>query len=293
MIEHGARKPDLCRKLLLVAVLAAFCQPNVAQSQAAPQAAKAAVQVPEFEVASIKPNASGVRMERVMFTPDGFSTTNIPLDFLVSHAYGISRDLISGGPNWIVSSRYDVEAKVAGADVAEWQRLDPSQRNSMLQPLLADRFKLKVHKETKLRPIYELVIAKNGPKLKEAKPGDTGTKGTNRVSRPGMTLIAPRQGIPIAMLADRLSEILHRTIVDKTGLTGKYDITLEWASEDGPAPMPPGPGGDQRRTDSAPPPDTGPSIFTAIQEQLGLKLQSTKGPVETLVIDHVEQLSEN
>ena len=92
----------------------------------------------------------------------------------------------------------------------------------MLQPLLADRFKLKVHKETKLRPIYELVIAKNGPKLKEAKPGDTGTKGTNRDSRPGMTLIA-RQGIPIAMLADRLSETLHRTIVDKTGLTGKYE----------------------------------------------------------------------
>ena len=73
MIEHGARKPDLCRKLLLVAVLAAFCQPNVAQSQAAPQAAKAAAKVPEFEVASIKPNASGVRMQRVMFTPDGFS----------------------------------------------------------------------------------------------------------------------------------------------------------------------------------------------------------------------------
>ena len=293
MIEHGARKPDLCRTLLLVAVLAAFLQPNVAQSQAAPQAAQAAAKVPEFEVASIKPNASGVRMQRVMFTPDGFSATNIPLDFLVSDAYGISRDLISGGPNWIVSSRYDVEAKVAGADVAEWHRLDPRQRNSMLLPLLADRFKLKVHKETKLRPIYKLVIAKNGPKLKEAKPGDTGTKGTNRVSRPGMTLIAPRQGVPIAMLADRLSEILHRTIVDKTGLTGKYDITLEWASEDGPAPMPPGPGGDQRRTDSAPPPDTGPSLFTAIQEQLGLELQSTKGPVETLVMDHVEQLSEN
>ena len=244
MIEHGARKPDLCRKLLLVAVLAAFCQPNVAQSQAAPQAAKAAAKVPEFEVAS---NASGLGVMRFIFTLDGCSATNISLDFLVSNAYGISRDLISGGPNWIVSSRYDVEAKVAGADVAEWHRLDLSQRNSMLQPLLADRFKLKVHKETKLRPIYELVIAKNGPKLKEAKPGDTGTKGTNRVSRPGMTLIAPRQGIPIAMLADRLSEILHRTIVDKTGLTGKYDITLEWASEDGPAPMPPVPGEDQRR----------------------------------------------
>ena len=292
MIEHGARKPDLCRKLLLVAVLAAFCQPNVAQSQAAPQAAKAAAKVPEFEVASIKPNASGLGVMRFMFTPDGFSATNISLDFLVSNAYGISQDLISGGPNWIASSRYDVEAKVAGADVAEWHSLDLSQRNSMLQPLLADRFKLKVHKETKLRPIYELVIAKNGPKLKEAKPGDTGTKGASRFSRPGMTLIA-RQGMPIAMLADRLSETLHRTIVDKTGLTGKYDIVLEWASEDGPAPMPPGPGGDHRGADSAPPPDSGPSIFTAIQEQLGLKLQSTKGPVETLVIDHVEQLSEN
>jgi hypothetical protein len=132
MIEQGARKPDLCRKLLLVAVLAAFCQPNVAQSQAAPQAAKAAGKVPEFEVASIKPNASGLGMMRFIFTPDGCSATNISLDFLVSNAYGISRDLISGGPSWIVSSRYDVEAKVAGADVAEWHRLEVSQRNSML-----------------------------------------------------------------------------------------------------------------------------------------------------------------
>ena len=295
MIEHGARKPDFCRKLLLVAVLAAFCQPNVAQSQGATQAAKAAAKVPEFEVASIKPNTSGLGMMRFIFTPDGCSATNISLDFLVSNAYGISRDLISGGPNWIVSSRYDVEAKVAGADVAEWHRLDLSQRNSMLQPLLADRFKLRVHKETKLLSIYELVIAKNGPKLKEAKPGDTdtsGTRGANRFSRPGTILIAT-QGMSIATLANRLSELLHSTIVDKTGLTGKYDIMLEWTSEDGPAPMPPGPGGDQRGTDSAPPPDSGPSIFTAIQEQLGLKLQSTKGPVETLVIDHVEQLSEN
>jgi Protein of unknown function (DUF3738) len=132
MIEHGARKPDLCRKLLLIAVLAAFCQPNVAQSQAAPQAAKAAAKVPEFEVASIKPNASGLGMMRFIFTPDGCSATNISLDFLVSNAYGISRDLISGGPSWIVSSRYDVEAKVAGADVAEWHRLEVSQRNSLL-----------------------------------------------------------------------------------------------------------------------------------------------------------------
>ena len=184
---------------------------------------------------------------------------------------------------------------MAGADVAEWHRLDLRQRNSMLQPLLAERFKLKVHKETELRSIYELVIAKNGPKLKEAKPGDTdtsGTKGANRFSRPGAILIAS-QGMSIAALANHLSELLHRTIVDKTGLTGKYDITLRVGIGGWPGSYASGagrrPAANRQRTPSR----FAPSIFAAIQEQLGLKLQSTKGPVETLVIDHVEQPSEN
>ena len=101
------------------------------------------------------------------------------------------------------------------------------------------------------------------------------------------------QGIPIAKMADVLSQLLHRTVVDKTGLMGKYDITLKWTPEEGLGPAVPGPGGAPQRAESAPPPDSGPSIFTAIQEQLGLKLESTKGPVETLVIDHVETPSEN
>ena len=101
------------------------------------------------------------------------------------------------------------------------------------------------------------------------------------------------QALPMTSVVRMLSQQLHRSIVDKTGLTGKYDIALQWVPEEGPGPMPPGPGGVQQGPDSAPPPDSGPSIFTAIQEQLGLKLESTKGPVETLVIDHVETPSEN
>ncbi len=317
MTEPVARKPDFRRKLLLgiagllaVTASVAFGQANAVQSQAAPQAGNTAAKIPEFEVASIKPDKSAGGMSRIMFTPDGFSATNIPMKMLISETYQIRQDLISGEPGWVNSARYDIEAKVAGPDVAGLRNLSFDQRRSMLQPLLEDRFKLKVRQETKQLPIYELVIAKNGPKLKEAKPGDTypdGIKGPDGVAHPGMMMMGrgqlKGQALPMTFIVRTLSQQLQRTVVDKTGLTGKYDIALKWAPDEGPGPMPPGPmppgpvppgpGGGQKGADSSPPPDSGPSIFTAIQEQLGLKLESTKGPVETLVIDHVEPPSEN
>ena len=171
----------------------------------------------------------------------------------------------------------------------------------MMQMLLADRFKLKVHQETKELAIYALIVAKNGPKLHEAKPGDTypnGLKGPDARSGAGMMFGGREgltaQGVPIANLVRHLSLQLGRTVIDKTGLAGKYDFTLKWTPDEirssmfkGPESGPPGPAS-TAFSDSS-----GPSLFTALEEQLGLKLESQKGPVEIVVIDHVERPSEN
>jgi len=266
---------------------------------ATPPNATEDVKVPVFDVVSVKPNKSESGMVRIMAKPDGYSASNVSLKMLVQSAYGIREDLISGAPSWADSARFDIDAKVAGSDVDALKKLSPEQRRLILQPLLADRFKLKVHTETKQLPVYELVIAKSGSKLKEANPGDTyanGIKGPDGAGREGMMRMGrgqlTAQAVPMTSLANMLSQQLHRTVLDKTGLTGKYDLELNWTPDQGSDPMFKGPEGSQQRADPAPD-SSGPSIFTALQEQLGLKLQSAKGPVETLVIDHVEMPSEN
>jgi uncharacterized protein (TIGR03435 family) len=253
-----------------------------------------------FDAITIKPNsassgvigqlASGEAVigSRSMFrnTPDGINATNVTTKSLITSAYGIKENQISGAPDWVGSAHYDVQAKVTSFDPPDVHQLTKDQRNQMLQSLLVDRFKLLVHNETKDAPIYELNLAKSGPKLHEATPGDTypnGPKGPDGISRPGMVMMSGPgdmtfQAIPISNLVDMLSHLLGRTVVDKTGLTGKYDITLKWTPDNTPADSPDG---------------DGPSVFTAVQEQLGLRLESTKGPVTTLVIDHIEKPTDN
>jgi uncharacterized protein (TIGR03435 family) len=306
MIARSEPKLHFSRRLLfLVAGLMAVGVPSglgqagAASSGAASPGATADVKLPAFDVVSVKPNKSTSGMIRIMFKPDGYAASNVSLKMLIQGAYGIREDLISGAPNWADSARYDIDAKVAGSDVDALKNLTPEQRRSILQPLLADRFKLKTHTETKQLPVYELVLAKGGSKLKEANPGDTyanGIKGPDGVGRGGMMRMGPgqltAQGIPMTSLANNLSQQLHRTVIDKTGLTGKYDLELNWMPDQGSDGMFKGPDGSQPHSDAAPD-SSGPSIFTALQEQLGLRLQSAKGPVETLVIDHVEMPSEN
>jgi uncharacterized protein (TIGR03435 family) len=305
MIEHIRRKSSFIRRLLLlVAGSMALSTPNVlgqgsaASSGTAPLAATTDVKLPAFDVVSIKPNKSDTGMIRVMYEPDGYSATNISLKMLILGAYALKEDQLSGLPSWADSARYDIDAKVAGPDVAELQKLKNEQRRLLLLSLLADRFKLAVHDETKILPIYELIVAKNGPKLKEATPVDTvnGVKSPDGVGRSGMMTMRPgqltAQAVPVASLVNILSQQLHRTVMDKTGLTGKYNISLQWTQDDGSNPMFKGTDGSQQRAE--PTPDaSGPSIFTAVQEQLGLRLQSSKGPVQVVVIDHVEMPSEN
>jgi uncharacterized protein (TIGR03435 family) len=312
-----AIKLDFGRKVLLgtvgltsIAVPVMYRLANAAPTEAQSYIQNATASGPTFayEVVSIKLNKSGTDNRPVMNdTPDAFIAKNVPLLMFVQSAYGIfDADRIQGAPSWLTSDRYDVDAKMDSSLVDKLQRLGPDERKltkrHMLQALLADRFKLTTHSETKELPVYLLVIAKNGPKMQDAKPGDTYSKGFNDgVGRGGAGTIQLRgrggavgQGVPTANLADMLSFVLRREVLDKTGLTGKYDFTLEWTPESqGPGFLNRPAGAPDGQLGASAPDSNGPSIFTAIQEELGLKLVAGKGPVEVIVIDHVERPSEN
>ncbi|HXC97024.1 MAG TPA: TIGR03435 family protein [Edaphobacter sp.] len=252
----------------------------------------------EFDAVSIKPNKpDGDRiMMRIQMGADRYSAGGINVKDLIRYAYNLKmEDQISGVTGQLNTARFDVDAKIDEETLAALKKLSndeaSAQRRQMMQAMLADRFRLKAHHETKELAMYSLVIAKGGFKLKDADPNDTyanGIKGLDGVSHAGMMRVSngtlTAQAIPISSLANNLSLQVHRQVTDNTGLTGKYDITLNWSPDDNRgAPA----SADASMTES------GPSIFTALQEQLGLKLESTKGPVDTIVVDHLEMPSEN
>jgi uncharacterized protein (TIGR03435 family) len=258
-----------------------------------------------FEVASIKLNKHESDMMRFGLSGERFLATGMTMQGLIREAFGIQDDQIFGQPRWLNSETYDIEAKVELTVADRLHRLSSDQRlienRHLLQTLLADRFKLAFHRETRELPMFALVIGKNGLKLHEAKPDDTypngikdlGGRGHGDVMR--MTrgqLIG--QGIPISNLIDMLSQLgLGLTLLDKTGLTGKYDFTLQWTPDQS-TPMFRGADGGRQPAGGSPLPDSsGPSLCTAMEEQLGLKLERQKRPVEVLVIDHVEKPSGN
>jgi uncharacterized protein (TIGR03435 family) len=176
----------------------------------------------------------------------------------------------------------------------------------MLQALLADRLKLTVQRDAKDLPVYFLVIGKNGPKLQEAKPDESASSTPNAPSASGggartfsksagggMQSFSAT-GAPISNLVRMLSAMVGRPVLDRTGLTAKYDYKLEFSMEQTQGPLFSGGDGSGKGSDSAPPPESsGPSLFTALQEELGLKLESGKGPVAIIIIEHVERPSEN
>jgi len=205
---------------------------------------------------------------------------------------------VSGGPGWINSERYDIDAKLDDSQVAALAKLPPQDRivqiRLMVQSLLADRFKLVVNETTVTRPVYALVVAKGGPKLQTTVPGSPSPIKDD--GHPMQARFFPGDirghGIPISFLARSLSQMggLGRPVLDETGLKGNYDIDLKWTSEvNSPGAMPAPSSG----AESAPPDTSGPSLFSALQEQLGLKLEPTNGPVEALEIVHVEKPSVN
>jgi uncharacterized protein (TIGR03435 family) len=247
-----------------------------------------------FEVASVKPNKSTETGGFIQRRPGGnFSVGNQTLLSLIRFAYGIQGYQLVGAPDWVASQRFDIVAKAA-TDLPRAPVGTPSPEALMLRSLLEDRFKLAAHQETRDMPIYALVVARSdgrlGPRIRRP-TSDYCEQLRTGAGKPGAAPSVPTDPIcgirgnnsqltvgafPISEFARFLAGEVRRIVVDHTGLTGMWDFDLQWSSPDTPNPDP-----------------DRPSIFTALEEQLGLKLESTTGPVEVLVIDRVEALIPN
>jgi uncharacterized protein (TIGR03435 family) len=237
-----------------------------------------------FEVASVKPTPaarSGSDHDTYFRgLPGGrFSAENASLGMLIMNAYRVDSSQISGG-SWLRfgGDRYDIEAKADDQDPrfkaadAAGPAAKQALRDSMLRTLLEDRFKLAVHRETKETSGYALVVAKSGPKLTESTEA---REGDGSISVPGRGRLTGQKA-PLSMLAAQLTRLVGRTVTDETGLEGGFDFNLEWTPEETPADL-----------------ASAPSIFTAIQEQLGLKMEARKERTEMIVIDQVEKPDAN
>ncbi len=260
-----------------------------------------------FEVASIKPSDPNTQGISFSNSPGAININGATAKLLIQQAYDVRESQISGGPGWIGSDRFDIAAKADASAAGPDGLKNPADQakaaekmRARLQNLLKERFHLVTHRETKELAVYVMTLAKGGPKFKETKEDPAEGKDGNRPRRSSMRvgrgqIIA--QSIPMDNLARLLSQQLGRTVIDKTGLQGNYDFTLEWTPDPGQS-LGGGPGGpvepsrEMQRPDNAPDAN-GPSVFTAIQEQLGIKLESQKAPVEMLVIESIEKPSEN
>jgi uncharacterized protein (TIGR03435 family) len=250
-----------------------------------------------FEVASIKPSDPAKRNVMIRFWPN-FTAEGVTATALINESYQVHDFQIEGLPKWAESDRYDISAKVDSADALHVppDKMSDEQGDAMakatrarVRALLADRFQLKIHTATKEMPVYELVVAKGGPKLQKSKnEGSGGRRGL--MMRPGELTGAHAD---MKFLARVFSQDTSRVVIDKTGLTGHYDFTLHYTPE---RPLGPPHGGDAGPGPEMKAPESdanGPTLVTAVQEQLGLKLQPAKGQVDILVIDRIEKPSPN
>jgi uncharacterized protein (TIGR03435 family) len=226
-------------------------------------------QSPAFEAASIKVNNSGEGRSSIQGSAGRVVMENVSLKKLTLWAYGIpdDRDYALEGPDWLSSEHFDVQATFG-------PNATPDLVRQMAQTLLADRFKLALHKETREKPILALVVGKNGVKIHAE------SDGVSRTSARAGRLEATHIGMP--KLADLLQRLTGQVVVDATGLPGMFSFVLEWSPDDTKG-IPPA--DDTGAKDTA-----GPSLYSAVQEQLGLKLESRKAPVEVLVVDRMEKM---
>jgi uncharacterized protein (TIGR03435 family) len=260
-----------------VAIGVIHVSPSRAQSPAAPRLA--------FEAASIKPSGPLPREGNFgsRFLSGGkFAATNVPLKALIMVAFHLQDFQVSGGPKWLDTDPYDVNARPE-------KPVSTRQTRLMLQTLLTERFQLAFHRDTKQRPVYALMVAKNGPKLQEVRQD---REGDGNFTTGEGHLIG--QGATMEGFAEILTMLLGRTVLDMTGVKGKFDWKLEWTPER----FRRGESGEHGSPSEAhegwrPPDPDGPGLFRAIEQQLGLKLEARKGPVEILVIDHAERPTEN
>jgi uncharacterized protein (TIGR03435 family) len=242
-------------------------------SNSLPIPAQTPDRLPEFEVASVKPNRTNERMY-LGFRGPSLTVRNISLKGLIQIAYGKTDFQVTGGPGWITAERFDIEAKAERPFKAT---------HDMLKSLLASRFNLELHHETKIMPVYSLVVAKSGLKMKRSADQSEPEKGGPKELRAGRIA---GEGIPMYVLTNLLSNALGRAVINNTGLTGKYDVDLQYVPDSVQAPSA---AEDGQAVAGA----LEIAIFTAVEKQLGLKLDSAKAPQEVLVVDRVERPSAN
>lgn len=250
---------------------------------------------PAFEVATIKPDPSGAGTMNYQIAPGRLRAENATVEQLIRFSYDVrTQAALEKGPKWTSSERFDIDGKIADADYAAIQKLPPEQRFAqyrlMMRELLVDRFGLKISTRMEEQPVYELVVAKSGPKLT---PLDA-----EKIHMPMLWGASKgdlqARSVTMTFFCDWLSgnaDAGGRDIVDKTGLTGSYDFALKWTPVESAANAIGGPAAGASA--GAEIDEGGPSFFTALEEQLGLKLEASRAPVQVLVIDHVEQPSEN
>lgn len=248
-------------------------------------------QMPRFAIISVRETQRMTFQEGM--SADGYAGNGVNLNHLIMEAYGIPQlDRLVGTPKWSSERRFDIQAKVDDPDIPILSKLSPQQQRTMLKQILTERFQLTMHEEERVQPIYVLTAMKKpGPFLERSRLNDADSES---LTRPVRIIHRLKKGqlteerFTMPDFANQLAGILHRVVVDKTNLDGLYDIQIDWNPDDALPTM--SDASDINRSDS---PKTNPSIFTALQEQLGLKLSAAKGPARVWVIDHVELPSEN
>ena len=232
--------------------------------------------LPNYDVSTVRINDSGDGRSDISISDTNGTLTaeNVPVEMMIEYAYDVKLDHIFGLSGPVKDAHFDVKAKVLGREDSSSGKPTDQQLQAMMIPLLADRFGLKAHVEQKILPVYELVVSRRGPKIKlsteASKDGSMNLSGTNA----DRVLTATSASMPD--LARMLSDVVHREVIDKTDLAGRGTMTLKWTADEA---------ADQGETVL--------SVFTAVEEQLGLKLVSSKGPVDCLVIDQIEMPTPN
>jgi len=288
MTARIAHRLTLARQLMLaVAGMMAVAAPILIGIINAPRirAQEPGAKPLRFDVASIKPASpvDTMKARQELLPGGGLRVSNVSLMQLITFAYDVPESQVSGAPGWVEKVRYDILAKAdqsSGSAANPQGRMAQMQTRERVQSLLAERFNLVVHPDTKEGPVLALVVAKDGPKIQPSKQSEDIPPGTMRSA----TQINARRGT-MAMLCAVLTNWMHRPVMDQTGLTGNYDYVLKYAPDPAESHLFP--------PESNPPDPAGPSVFTALQEQLGLKLESRKGQVEVIVIDRVAKPTEN
>ncbi|MEZ2347631.1 TIGR03435 family protein [Terriglobus sp. RCC_193] len=239
----------------------------------------AAQDTPQFDAITVRPHDKNDPSQDggIHWAGLVFEAKNVPLTFLMVQAFGVKKWLIAGLPAWAEKTTWDVNAKVSEGDLKLMQNMTREQRSRMLQAVLAEQFQLRYHYELRVEPVYELAVLPGGPKFK---PTPSVAHGSGWTFTQGLVKV---EAITMAQFVNGLSPLVERVVVDKTSLAGMYDMELHWTPEASSA----------SNTDNGLPEAATPGIYTALREQLGVKLTSAKAPVPVLVVDKMEQPEAN